>query len=118
MARQLGQRLVLCAGTIIIGHSGVYAGEQFKPGFYSPTGSTTSQVADGWLENGCKTGEPYVADYYHTGADFPRSFDSPVYAIWDGVVAYISTNGWGDGNVAVIVKSKLENGQEFLWLVG
>jgi murein DD-endopeptidase MepM/ murein hydrolase activator NlpD len=90
---------------------------QFDSGFYSATGNAAQTVKDGWLENGCATGEPYLQGYYHNGADFGRAYGL-VYAIWDGTVIQISTDGWGTGNVAVIVKSRLDNGQEFLWLLG
>jgi murein DD-endopeptidase MepM/ murein hydrolase activator NlpD len=108
----------LCTGVMTFISVEGNAGEQFNPGFFSPTGDTQSQVSDGWLANGCGPGESYVSGLYHIGIDFPLSYDSLVYALWDGVVVDISPNGWGDGNVGIVVKSKLENGQDFLWLVG
>lgn len=98
------------------------AQERFPTGFYSPTGSNQFEITTGWLESGCGSGEPYTFNYYHTGVDdnsvSSESPGDPVYAIWDGVVVHVSSGGWGVDNVALVVKSKLHGGQEFLWLVG
>jgi len=111
--------IVLMLSAIVVLSSGIgLAQERFPTGFYSPTGSKTLNISSGWLDSGCGPGEPYVPGKYHIAADNPLAYGSPVYAIWDGVVVPPITSGWGDGNVALIIKSKLDGGQEFLWLVG
>lgn len=111
--------IVLMLSAIVVVSSGIgLAQEQFPTGFYSPTGSKNLNISSGWLDIGCGPGEPYVPGKYHIGADNPLAYGSPVYAIWDGVVVPPITSGWGDGNVALIIKSKLTGGQEFLWLAG
>ncbi len=94
------------------------AEERFPTGFYSPTGSNLLQIRHGWLDSGCGPAEPYEFDFYHTGDDNALPFGSSVYAVWDGVVVAVSSNGWGEGNVGLVIKSKRYRGGEFLWLVG
>lgn len=113
--------LTLAAGLIFslqAWSNAAQAQQRLATGFYSPTGTNPLHITHGWLDSGCGPGEPYEFGFYHLGADNPRPFGSSVYAIWDGVVTTINSGGWGDGNVAVVVKSKLHTGSEFLWLVG
>lgn len=64
------------------------------------------------------------ADRYHIGQDIPAVEGTAVYPITDGEIVYVSTNGWGTGNIALIVKHRVKNdndngnSEEFLALYG
>lgn len=60
----------------------------------------------------------YISGLYHLGVDMPANADDSVYAVTNGTVWNISQNGWGTGNVAVILKHTLDNGTEFLAIYG
>ena len=60
----------------------------------------------------------YISGLYHLGVDMPANADDSVYAVTNGTVWSISQNGWGTGNVAVILKHTLDNGTEFLAIYG
>ncbi|MGB0757203.1 MAG: M23 family metallopeptidase [Patescibacteria group bacterium] len=82
-------------------------------GCYYPTGSSSLGNFAGWLASGCNGGTGYFPDEYHIGHDYETALGSSVYAVADGVVLLVSTNGWGGGNVALIVKHRLEGTSEY-----
>ena len=94
--------------------------EKTKTGFYYPTGEGSYYIypCGKWLGRDKANGGCYFDGKYHIGADIKANLDSPVYPISDGVITRISTDGWGTGNVAAIVKHKLSDGTEFLSLYG
>lgn len=91
-------------------------------GFYYPTGTNDLDTDAGWLASNCNGGSGYNDDDYHIGHDFPGTSneDNPtkVYPIADGTIVKISYNGWGTGNVGVLVRHKLHDCTEFLALYG
>ena len=92
----------------------VSALEQSPTGFYYPTGNAPSAIDTGWLASD--------ADYFlgkcHIGHDFIADYNDPVYPISDGEVYFISPNGWGIGNIGIVVKHILQDGNEFLAVYG
>jgi hypothetical protein len=85
--------------------------------FFYPTGKPSPYGYAGWLAGGPGY-PPYISGYYHLGQDEEANEGDRVYAIADGVVVYISTSGWGDGNVGIVLRHKLNDGTEFLALYG
>lgn len=100
---------------------------QTSGNFYYPTGSINFRISTRWLAADCDGSGEYITrdgdQKYHVGVDIvPTDRDqvvgSPVYAIADGVVDFRSPNGWGKGNVGIIVKHKLSSAIEFLAVYG
>ena len=83
--------------------------------FYYPVGRAPASSDTDWLAS---DGD-YFAGLCHIGHDFDAEEGEPVYAISDGEV-YIdpSSNGWGTGNLALLIRHRLDNGNEFLALYG
>jgi len=96
--------------------------EQTLTGFYYPTGRGDFLVTTGWLAMNCNGNDDYVTENgvekYHTGSDIRASSGNPVYAISNGEVIHRSEEGWGEGNVALIIKHELSNSIEFLAIYG
>jgi len=61
---------------------------------------------------------PYTDGYYHLGQDIEANEGDNVYAIADGEIVYVSVSGWGEGNYGLLVKHRLNTGEEFLALYG
>jgi hypothetical protein len=87
-------------------------------GFYWPTDTIPHEGLNNWLAHGCDNTGDYFDGLYHIGDDILATAGEKVYAISDGTVLHISKNGWGEGNVGVIVAHKLENGDEFIAIYG
>ncbi len=106
------------------------AQEQTPKNFYYPTGSNDFRISTRWLATACDGSGEYITidgdQKYHVGIDIvPDNRDqvvgSPVYAISDGLVVYRDdkpTSGWGDGNIALVIKHELSNGQTFFAVYG
>ena len=92
---------------------------QTSTGFYWPTGTNNLGSTCGiWLGRDAANGGCYFDGEYHIGRDILAAEGSPVYPISDGVVTNISTNGWGTGNVAIVIRHTLSDGSQFLALYG
>jgi murein DD-endopeptidase MepM/ murein hydrolase activator NlpD len=83
---------------------------------YGYDGACTCYEYAGWLARGDKG--HYLSDKYHLGQDIEANVGDDVYAITDGVVAYISYNDWGAGNLGIVLRHALSDGTEFLALYG
>lgn len=59
----------------------------------------------------------YLADKRHTGTDIRARPGTEVFAVADGELHEISQNGWGDGNVGIILRHTEETG-DFLAVYG
>src|SRR3989344_2373415 len=92
--------------------------DQTTTGYYYPTGTSDLGNYAGWLATGCGTNTAYFAGEYHIGHDFEANAGDPVYPICNGVVEYVSFNGWGTGNVGVFIRHRTSNGNYFLALYG
>lgn len=86
-------------------------------GFVYPIGRSEPYAFDGWLA-GASGMPPYEEGYYHLGQDMEANEGDRVYAIANGEIVYVSVSGWGDGNYGILVKHKLDTGEEFLALYG
>ncbi len=91
-----------------------FALEKTPTGFYYPMNSFTYSNSGYWLGPGLGTAGPHG----HIGVDMLASENTPVYAIADGFVENISKNGWGEGNVAVLVRHHISDGRFFIALYG
>lgn len=103
--------------TFALSNPGV-TGTRTSTGFFYPTGTTDfGDNCGGWMgrsyPNGC-----YTSGYYHIGVDMQRGLDQPVYAISAGTVDRVSLNGWGTGNVALLIKHTRSDGAQFVALYG
>jgi len=101
------------------------AREYASTGFFYPMKDESPNFSScgRWLErhspNGCYNFLDSSGNkLYHTGSDMMASVGTPVYAIADGVVKIKSLNGWGSGNVALIVEHKTMNGIAFRVIYG
>jgi len=83
---------------------------------YGYDGACTYYNYAGWLARGDKG--HYLSGRYHLGQDMEADVGDNVYAITDGVVAYISYTNWGSGNLGIVLRHKLSDGTEFLALYG
>jgi len=93
----------------------VFALDKFPTGFYRPLENFTYSTAGTWLGPGLGHAGPHG----HIGVDMLAPEGTSVYAVADGYIFRDpSPNGWGSGNVAVLVKHKLLNGGEFIVLYG
>ena len=99
-----------------------FAQAKTSTGFYYPLGRNTWSHGDGsWLARDTAHGGNYFDNYYHIGEDMltiNNSLGDSVYAISAGVVTNIGTQGFGSGNVGVVIRHKLNDGSEFLALYG
>ena len=77
--------------------------ETFRYSINAPTG--------GWLA-------PRKGGASHLGVDMFAPVGQSVRAIADGVVYEISNGGWGAGNVALMIRHRLADGQSFVALYG
>ena len=126
-------RLFLTALTVLsfITYSRSTCAQEPTPkGFYYPTGSRNFRISTPWLAADCDGSGGYITidgdQKYHVGVDIvPTDRDridgSPVYAISDGLVVYRSdkpTSGWGDGNIALVIRHELSNGKPFFAVYG
>jgi hypothetical protein len=86
-------------------------------GLFYPALGWPLNVCGKWLgqssPHGC-----YLSGYYHIGFDMMNGAGSPVYAISRGTVVRVSLNGWGSGNVALLIRHTLEDGTEYVALYG
>jgi murein DD-endopeptidase MepM/ murein hydrolase activator NlpD len=92
-------------------------------GFFYPLGVTSWAKTGGTWKGRDRDhdtdGPPaYTYTLYHLGVDMPAIPGDPVFAVTNGTVWNISTGGWGDGNVAVIIQHTLANGTDFLGIYG
>jgi murein DD-endopeptidase MepM/ murein hydrolase activator NlpD len=82
---------------------------------YGYDGACTYYNYAGWLARG----DDYLDGKYHLGQDIEADVGDNVYAITDGVVAYISySTDWGSGNLGIVLRHKLSDGTELLALYG
>ena len=81
-------------------------------GWVYPTG--TALTDDG---NWGACGKAYFSGKRHIGTDIPAAVGSKVYAIDRGIVVSRSLNGWGDGNIALLVRHLGTRG-EFIAVYG
>ncbi len=89
-------------------------------GFYWPTGETPVISAD-WKAQKCNPDWPlygYATNHVHSGTDIDAVYSASVYAIADGTVKYVSPNGWGSGNVALVVHHQVDSGEVFTAVYG
>lgn len=91
---------------------------QTPTGFFYPVGTTTPTITTPWLALGCSSSTDYLSHEYHLGADLRAGVGEAVRAISDGKVVRISQNGWGSGNVAIVIRHSLANDIEFLAFYG
>jgi len=103
---------------LMLGSGNVWALDLTSTGFYYPTGTSNPGSYAGWMCSGCNGNGCYFAGEYHIGQDVSAEFGDPAYLIADGVVEYISLNGWGSGNKGVFVRHRLSDGTDFLALYG
>jgi len=89
-----------------------------RGGFYWPLGKKQykSSRCGTWLGRDADHGGCYFKGKYHLGFDMMATVVSPVYAISDGEVIGMSTDG--EGNVAIFIKHKLTDGSEFVAVYG
>ncbi len=92
--------------------------EQTGTGFYWPTGTSSINLYAGWLSSGCSGNTSYDEGKFHIGEDIKATLNDPVYAIADGTVIWISENGWGEGNKAVLVDHQLDDKTHFIAIYG
>ena len=85
--------------------------------FVYPTGKSGPYTYAGWLAGGPGM-LPYQNGYYHLGQDIEANEGDDVYAIADGKIIYVSVGGWGEGNFGLLIKHKLNTGEDFLALYG
>lgn len=85
--------------------------------FHYPIGNaSTPTITAHYLEQGCSGSTDYLPGEYHLGVDYRGSVGTPVIAISDGMVRRRSDNGWGSGNVGIVIEHELSNGMKFLAL--
>ena len=113
--------LLLAVLIVILFVSTIEAGQLASSGFYYPLKDDSPNFAPcgRWLErpspNGCyNVGSPV----YHIGSDMLASVGTSVYAISDGIVRWESSNGWGTGNIALIIEHRTSDGRIFRALYG
>jgi hypothetical protein len=121
---------VLAVSSFITYSRSICAQESTPKGFYYPTGSSNFRISTPWLAANCDNSGEYITiggdRKYHVGADIvPNDRDqvvgSSVYAISDGLVVYRSdnpTSGWGDGNIALVIRHELSSGKPFFAIYG
>lgn len=104
---------------------GASAREYTSTGFFYPMKdeSPDFSTCGRWLErhspNGCYNFLDSSGNkLYHTGSDMMANVGTSVYAIADGVVRIKSSNGWGSGNVALIIEHKTMSGATFRAIYG
>ena len=85
--------------------------------FVYPTGKAEPYTYAGWLAGGPGM-PPYQEGYYHLGQDMEADEGDNIYAIADGEIVYVSVSGWGAGNFGLLIKHKLNTGEDFLALYG
>lgn len=90
------------------------ASEKTSTGFYYPLNDYDFSSSGYWLGPGLGTAGPNG----HIGVDMIAPYESSVFAISDGIVYDISENGWGDGNVAVLVQHYISDGRWFIAVYG
>src|SRR5882672_11001735 len=86
------KRLVLLALFAPAFCSNAFALDQTSTGFYYPAGTSGLGSYAGWLA----VPPAYIEDFYHLGKDIAASYGAPLYAIADGSVYIISSNGWSN----------------------
>ena len=79
--------------------------------FYWPMDTDKRKVSGKWLEKRGKYKR-------HLGVDLSAPVGQKVRAVTDGTVYGVSRNGWGRGNIAILVKHKLDDGDWFIALYG
>jgi|SRR5882724_2276741 len=94
--------------TFALGRSIVPA--KTSTGFYYPTGISNLGPYAGWLASGCDGKTEYFTGEYHLGKDIQAIKGDVVFAVADGIVVRRSPNGWGVGNVGIIIRHKLQDG--------
>lgn len=93
-------------------------GQKTPTGFYWPTGTGGPGNHANFLAMGCYGNTDYLENMYHIGKDFEVNSGAPVIAVSDGEVESVSYNGWGKGNIALVVRHWLYNGLSFYALYG
>lgn len=97
-------------------------GKWSPTGFYWPTerGDPLNFGVDNWLYDSCpwSGNNNYTKDQYHVGLDIKGEETDKVFAIADGKVLTISHNGWGIGNIAILIEHKLADGRSFVAVYG
>ena len=92
--------------------------ERAPNGFYYPLGRSSWSTGGGWMERDPAHGGGYFNGEYHIGEDMMTAIGSVVYAISDGKVIWVSSNGWGTDNVALAVRHTLLDGTSFVAVYG
>lgn len=85
-----------------------------ESGLYSPLSTTDWSDYAGFLA----TPPKYFDNRYHLGKDIKASEGSSVYAIDKGTIRHQSKGGWGDGNSALIIEHKTNEGESYLAVYG
>ncbi len=108
-------RCLIVAVCVCIVSSNAYSVELMNSGFYWPLIQFDYSNSGTWLGSGNGNAGPHG----HIGVDMLAPEGADVYAVADGYVfRNPSKHGWGEGNVAVLVKHSLSDGREFIVLYG
>lgn len=97
--------------------------EIMDSGFYWPLGKEKYPTAcNNWLakswDGGCYLKSDTGGDQYHIGVDMMASINDYIFPVCNGIIYDRSSGGWGNGNVAVLIKHRDIQGNAFLALYG
>ena len=101
-----------------VSRSTTAAGSAYTNGWQWPTKTSDFGGYAGFLASGCFGNTRYTSGQYHIGQDIKAALGASVYPLSEGDVTQISPNGWGTGNVAVIVRHRLSTGGTVIGLYG
>ncbi len=121
--KRLVTHWILAMVCLMIVSSTVYAGEITSTGFYYPLKDDTPNYSNcgKWLSRPSPNGCYPSSGVYHIGVDMAAGQNDSVYAIADGKILSVSSNGWSSGstiNVGIFIEHYLPNGQSFTALYG
>lgn len=87
----------------------VHAADQTLNGLYYPTGTSKFSVGGDYME------KDYLGDglWDHLSVDVIAPLNYEVLMVADGIISYISCNGWGSGNVGVVFRHYTDDGRPF-----
>ncbi|MDO8684164.1 MAG: M23 family metallopeptidase [Armatimonadota bacterium] len=84
-------------------------------GFYYPTGTDSPKLMNSYSFGAGPDNQP---DRWACGVPIKAKTGAAVYAVASGEVVKVSPSGWGDGNVALIMKHIGSNGRGFVAVYG